>query len=102
MVSVARFRFPKPKPKKPKITKNVPYKKNGETIKKDFISEHAYKRHKYDPSRKSTSNNRTQYGKNVDVAKLRKLTMSQPDQAWSHRDKDGPWRTFYRKQFIKT
>ncbi|WP_223831579.1 Hook-associated protein 2 [Bacillus swezeyi] len=104
IVSVARFRLPKPKPKpkpkKPKITKEVPYKKNGGTIKKDFISEHAYKRHKYDPSRKSTSN-RTQYGKNIDVAKLRKLTMSQPDQAWSHRDKGGPWRTFYKKQFNK-
>ncbi|MDO8225892.1 hypothetical protein BSBH6_02137 [Bacillus subtilis] len=91
---------PKPKPKKPKITKNVPYKKNGGTIKKDFISEHAYKRHKYDASRKSTSN-RTQYGKDVDVAELRRLTMTQPDQAWSSRDKGGPWRTFYRKQFNK-
>ncbi|OMH98372.1 hypothetical protein BW143_21395 [Bacillus swezeyi] len=37
MVSVARFRFPKPKPKKPKITKNAPYKKNGGTIKKILL-----------------------------------------------------------------
>lgn len=29
------------------------------------------------------------------------ITMTQPDQAWSSRDKGGPWRTFYRKQFNK-
>ncbi|ASL62771.1 MULTISPECIES: hypothetical protein [Bacillus] len=88
---------PKPKPK-PKGSKTVPTKTNGGSNKGDFINSHAYDRHKYDASRKSTKN-RTQYGKNVDVKKLRESTMNEPDQAWSARDKGGPWRTFYRKEF---
>ena len=83
---------------KPKATKTVPTKTNGGSNKGDYINKHAYDKHKYDSSRKSTKN-RTQYGKNVDVRKLRELTMNQPDQAWSSRDNGGPWRTFYRKAF---
>lgn len=92
---------PKPKSKpKPKLknTTKVPYKKGGGSKKKDFINSHAYKKHKYNKKEKSTEK-KTQYGKNVDVKKLRELTMKYPDQSWSTRTKNGSWRTFYRKEF---
>ncbi|OJD54369.1 Hook-associated protein 2 [Bacillus nitratireducens] len=92
-----QLRKGKPKPK-PNASKKVPTKVNGGSNKADFINSHAYDRHKYDSTRKSTKN-RTQYGKNVDVKKLRETTMNQPDQAWSAREDGGPWRTFYRKEF---
>lgn len=96
----------KPKPKNPKQkpkaklknTTKVPYKKGGGSMKKDFINTHAYNKHKYNKKKKSTEK-QTQYGKNVDVKKLRELTLKYPEQAWSTKSGNGPWRTFYKKAF---
>lgn len=94
------------KKKKKKIkTTTVPKKTNGGKVKGDFISEHSYKKHGYKGSTKKSTASATQYGKDIDVKKLRELTMKHPEQAWSARSKDrktgklGPWRTFYRKEF---
>lgn len=54
--------------------------------KSSFINEHAYDRHKYNPKKKSTPND-TQYGRNVDVKKLREETMNNYDNKWSQTDK---------------
>ncbi|MBR0580840.1 ribonuclease YeeF family protein [Bacillus altitudinis A23-8] len=60
----------------------VPTKPNGGTNPKDFVSPHSEK-HMYDSSRPSTPN-RSQYGKDVDVSKLREETMVNPDKAYSN------------------
>lgn len=86
------------KPVKPKIP-SVPKKMNGGTIEEDFITKHAYDKHKYDSSRKSTKN-RTQYGKNVDVKKLKELTLKEPDKTWAVADENGKnKRMFFAKEF---
>lgn len=86
------------KPVEPKIP-SVPKKTNGGTIEGDFITKHAYDKHKYDSSRKSTKN-RTQYGKNVDVKKLRELTLKEPDKTWTVADEGGKnKRMFFAKEF---
>ena len=85
---------------KPKKGKNntVPYKLNGGMNKSSFINEHAYDRHKYNPKKKSTPND-TQYGRNVDVKKLREETMNNYDNKWSQTDKKGNTQVFYAKRF---
>ena len=67
-----------------KVTGNapVPSKPGGGSNPNDFVNPHSEK-HLYDPSRPSTPN-RTQYGENVDVGKLRQETMTNPDTAYSN------------------
>ncbi|WP_330218274.1 hypothetical protein, partial [Ornithinibacillus contaminans] len=60
----------------------VPTKPGGGSNPKDFVNPHSEK-HMYDPSRPSTPN-RSQYGEDVDVAKLRQETMTNPDKAYSN------------------
>ncbi|UJW56105.1 pre-toxin TG domain-containing protein [Bacillus sp. A116_S68] len=60
----------------------VPIKQGGGSNPKDFVNPHSEK-HMYDPSRPSTPN-RSQYGENVDVSKLRKETVANPDKAYSN------------------
>ncbi|WIM39915.1 hypothetical protein PO903_03235 [Paenibacillus sp. PK4536] len=86
------------KPTKPVKTNTVPYKLNGGTNRASFINQHAYDRHKYDPTVKSTSS-KTQYGKDVDVKKLRESTMHDYDNKWSQTDLSGVTTTTYAKRF---
>jgi len=89
----------KPSPgKKKKQAPTVPYKLNGGTNKSSFINKHAYDRHKYNKNEKSTGS-KTQYGKDVDVKKLREITMNDYDNKWSTTDKSGTKVTYYAKQF---
>ncbi|BDG48942.1 pre-toxin TG domain-containing protein [Parageobacillus sp. KH3-4] len=60
----------------------VPTKPNGGMDEGDFVNEHS-KKHMYDPTKLSTPK-KTQYGKDVDVKKLREDTMSNPDRAYSN------------------
>ncbi len=60
----------------------VPYKQGGGSNPDDFVNIHSRK-HMYDPSRPSIPN-RSQYGENVDVDKLRQVTISNPDKAYSN------------------
>jgi hypothetical protein len=60
----------------------VPTKPGGGSNPKDFVNPHSEK-HMYDPSRPSTPN-RSQYGEDVDVGKLRQETMTNPDKAYSN------------------
>jgi uncharacterized protein YukE len=60
----------------------VPTKPNGGMDEGDFVNEHS-KKHMYDPTKPSTPK-KTQYGKDVDVKKLREDTMSNPDRAYSN------------------
>jgi hypothetical protein len=55
---------------------------------KDFISKHAYDRHKFDSNRESTKS-RTQYNENVDPNKIREETLKNPDDFKKLIDKDG-------------
>ncbi len=68
---------------------------------KDFVNPHSEK-HIYDSSRPSTPN-RSQYGEDVDVAKLRQDTMTNPDKAysnWPNPNNPNPNRiTKYYKEF---
>ncbi|WP_342512479.1 hypothetical protein MKY34_17960 [Sporosarcina sp. FSL K6-1522] len=61
---------------------SVPTKPGGGSEPKDFVKPHSEK-HMYDPSRPSTPN-RSQYGEDVDVDKLRQETMTNPDKAYSN------------------
>lgn len=89
----------KKKPKNGKTKTNpVPYKLNGGKNKDSFINAHAYNKHKYDSS-KNSSSKATQYGKNVDVKKLREDTMNNYDNKWSTKDQYGTWTTHYAKQY---
>ncbi|HHT7237062.1 MULTISPECIES: hypothetical protein [Bacillus cereus group] len=90
----------KKKPGKPGkgSSPKVPYKLNGGTNKSSFINEHAYNRHKYNPKEKSTSS-KTQYGRDVDVKKLREETMHNYENKWSQTDNKGNRTTTYAKQF---
>ncbi|WP_363551568.1 pre-toxin TG domain-containing protein [Caldifermentibacillus hisashii] len=60
----------------------VPTKQGGGSNPNDFVNPHSEK-HMYDPSRPSTPN-RSQYGEDVDVAKLRQETITNPDKAYSN------------------
>jgi len=60
----------------------VPTKPGGGSNPKDFVNPHSEK-HMFEPSRPSTPN-RSQYGEDVDVAKLRQETMTNPDKAYSN------------------
>lgn len=53
------------------------YKQGGGSNLDDFMTPHAQK-HAYNPNVKSTKN-KTQFGENIDVAKLREDTMLHPD-----------------------
>ncbi|WP_254613071.1 hypothetical protein [Brevibacillus sp. HB1.2] len=79
----------------------VPTKIGGGSNPKDFVNPHSEK-HLYDPSRPSTPN-RSQYGKDVDVEKLRQETMTNPDKAfsnWPNPNNPNPNRiTKYYKEF---
>ncbi|MCM3340840.1 contractile injection system protein, VgrG/Pvc8 family [Paenibacillus sp. MER TA 81-3] len=79
----------------------VPTKPGGGSNPKDFVNPHSEK-HLYDPSRPSTPN-RSQYGKDVDVEKLRQETMTNPDKAfsnWPNPNNPNPNRiTKYYKEF---
>lgn len=90
----------KKKPGKPGkgSSPKVPYKLNGGTNKSSFINEHAYNRHKYNPQEKSTSS-KTQYGRDVDVKKLREETMHNYENKWSQTDNNGTRTTIYAKEF---
>ncbi|MDC0764482.1 hypothetical protein POF51_27540 [Brevibacillus sp. AG] len=85
------------KKKKRKRPASVPTKTNGGFDAKDFITDHAYNKHKYDPSIKSTSS-KTQYGKNVNVKKLREITMNEADDVKKVRSTKYNV-TFYYKSF---
>lgn len=79
----------------------VPTKPGGGSNPKDFVNPHSEK-HLYDPSRPSTPN-RSQYGKDVDVEKLRLETMTNSDKAfsnWPNPNNPNPNRiTKYYKEF---
>lgn len=79
----------------------VPTKPGGGSNPDDFVNPHAEK-HLYDPSRPSTPN-RSQYGQDVDVGKLRNETMTNPDKAfsnWPNPNNPNPSRiTKYYKEF---
>lgn len=65
----------------------------------DFISPHAYTRHKFDPS-KVSSRSRTQYGQGIDVADIRNQTMNNADDIVPHFDDNGVhYATTYKKTF---
>ncbi|MGE7878750.1 hypothetical protein [Peribacillus muralis] len=89
----------KKKPKKPKTKKNaVPYKLNGGSNKASFINEHSYNKHKYD-SKKKSSATATQYGKDVDVKKLREDTMANYEDKWTTTDKSNQVQVHYAKSY---
>jgi hypothetical protein len=60
----------------------VPTKPGGGSNPNDFVNPHSEK-HMYDPSKPSTSN-RSQYGEDVDVGRLRQETMTNSDKAYSN------------------
>ncbi|TVX92497.1 polymorphic toxin-type HINT domain-containing protein [Paenibacillus agilis] len=60
----------------------VPTKSGGGSDPNNFVNEHA-KKHMYEPSKPSTPN-RSQYGENVDVGRLRYDTINYPDKAYSN------------------
>lgn len=79
----------------------VPTKPGGGSNPSDFVNPHSEK-HMYDPSKPSTPN-RSQYGEDVDVGKLRQETMTNPDKAysnWPNPNNPNPNRiTKYYKEF---
>nr|WP_256872564.1 hypothetical protein [Paenibacillus sp. 79R4] len=79
----------------------VPTKFDGGSNPKDFVNPHSEK-YLYNPSKPSTPN-RSQYGKDVDVEKLRQETMINPDKAfsnWPNPNNPNPNRiTKYYKEF---
>ncbi|KRF67859.1 hypothetical protein ASG99_13790 [Bacillus sp. Soil768D1] len=77
----------KKKSKNPRTPKNaIPYKLNGGSNKASFINEYAYNKHKYNSKVKSSAK-ATQYGKDVDVKKLREDTMANYDDECTTKDK---------------
>ncbi|WP_256700619.1 hypothetical protein [Paenibacillus sp. P46E] len=60
----------------------VPTKPGGGSNPNDFVNPHSEK-HLYDPDKPSTPN-RSQYGEDVDVGKLRQETMTNSDKAYSN------------------
>jgi len=55
---------------------------------KDFISEHSYNRHRYDPDNPSTKN-KTRYADGVDPNKIRQETIENPDKVEKLYDDNG-------------
>lgn len=65
----------------------------------DFVSPHAYNRHRYNPEAIS-SKSKTQYGEGVDVKDVRMKTMNNPDKIVHHINEDGVhYATTYKKTF---
>jgi len=65
----------------------------------DFVSPHAYSRHKYDATRTS-SRSRTQYGEGVDVNDIKNQTIESPDKVVKNYDENGVhYSTTYKKTF---
>jgi hypothetical protein len=65
----------------------------------DFITQHAYDRHRYNSSARS-SRSKTQYGEGIDVKKIREITMQEADMVEVKIDDDGvPYATVYKKRF---
>jgi RHS repeat-associated protein len=65
----------------------------------DFITPHAFVRHKYNPNATS-SKSKTQYGENVNVTKIREETLNKPDKIVKHYDANGThYATTYKKTF---
>ncbi|WP_410513272.1 hypothetical protein PaeBR_02035 [Paenibacillus sp. BR2-3] len=64
------------------MVNSVPTKPGGGSNPNDFVNPHSEK-HMFDPSRPSTPN-RSQYGQDVEVGKLRQETMTNPDKAYSN------------------
>ncbi|WP_162241892.1 hypothetical protein [Paenibacillus sp. Leaf72] len=60
----------------------VPTKSGGGSNPSDFVNPHSEK-HLFDSTRPSTKN-RSQYGQDVDVGKLRQETITNPDKAYSN------------------
>jgi RHS repeat-associated protein len=66
----------------------------------DFISPHAYTKHKFDASRIS-SKSRTQYGEAIDANDIRNQTIKNADKIVKHYDDNGVhYATTYKKSFI--
>ena len=81
---------------KPATVNNNPIKTSNAD---DFITEHAYNRHKFDPT-KTSSRSRTQYGEGIDVVDVRKKTMTNPDEVIKKYDDSGThYATIYKKRF---
>jgi RHS repeat-associated protein len=71
--------------------------RNSQT--QDKFVGHGHKRHRYKPD-KVSSRSTTQYGKNVNVKKIREKTMNNPDSVKKQYDKDGNHiATIYKKRF---
>ena len=71
----------------------------GTQNRNDFITEHAYIRHKFNPSQVS-SRSKTQYGEGIDVADIRAKTMNSPDDFFHSYDSQGNiYATTYKKRF---
>ena len=65
----------------------------------DFVSEHAFKRHKFDPS-KASSRSRTQYGENINAQGIRQQTIQSADDIVRHVNEGGThYATTYKKRF---
>ena len=95
------------KPSARKKTSNsnseLPVVKKSEKISNvnDFISPHAYDRHKYNPNQKSTKS-KTQYGENIDVNYIKNETINNPDSVDKQYDINGNhYATVYKKRFAE-
>jgi len=65
----------------------------------DFVSQHAYDKHRFKADKKSTKSS-TQYGEDVDPKKIGEETMSNPDKVEKLHDNDGNhYATRYSKEF---
>jgi len=96
---VAKFStvFLKGKAPKGSKAKTKPY--HGSQNLDDFVTEHAWKRHKFDGSRLS-SRSRTQYGEGIDVRRIKRETMKNPDKVVRNFDANGNhYSTTYKKTF---
>ncbi len=82
---------------------STPPKTTSVSKKSDFINDHATK-HAYNPSTVSTPK-RTQYGRNIDVKRVREQTLRNPDRKTEHVGKSSPthpYRTYgvkYEKRY---
>ncbi|MGE6666067.1 RHS repeat-associated core domain-containing protein [Paenibacillus xylanexedens] len=83
---------------------SVPEKPGGGSDRTDFVNDHSYKRHQFKSDVTSTKN-KSQYGENVDVGKLRHDTVENPDKAysnWPNPNNPNPSRiTKYMKEYDK-
>jgi hypothetical protein len=67
--------------------------------KSDFISEHAFNKHKYNPSKISTKSS-TQYGKDIDALDIQNQTLNNPDEIVPHYNDEGVhYADTYKKEF---